>query len=611
MFYSCRFSSCLLATVCGFAASAILAAQAVLFIPQTEFAAGVDPVSLAIANFSDGKRNLAVLNRGGAAVSMLFGIGNGFFQPLTTQDVGLNPSSFATGDFNRDGKLDLLVANYGSNTISVLLGNGNGIFHAGIPLQISHPSFILAADFNGDEKLDLAVASEDSGSISIFLGNGDGTFRAPQHFAVGSGPVWIAAGDFNHDGKIDLVTANLKSNTISVLLGNGNGLFRGAFTFAAGAAPASLAIGDFNGDGNLDVAVANAIHDGTVSILLGNGDGVFRSFLSFAVGPNPSFIIAADLNLDGTADLAVANTGGETISILLGRGNGLFLPRYDFPVGTGPSWIGVSDLDADGKPDLAVANSGSNSVSILLNRTFAPDQPTIADHGVVNSASYYDGSVAPGEVVTIFGSNLGPVQLTPFHATQSHLIDNVLAGTRVLFDGIPAPLLYARADQLGAIVPFGVAGHATTQVLVEHQSLPSATLTLPVVNSALGLFTANASGKGPAAILNQDLSVNSRSNPAPPGSIVVLYATGAGLMNPAGVDGELTGSALSRPVLPVSVAIDGKDAQVLYAGSAPGLVAGVIQINVRIPDGVHSGAVPVLLRVGGRASQSGVTVAIQ
>ena len=588
-----------------FAVSAILPAQPASFITRNEIATGLNPVSLAIGTFNgDRGLDLLVAQRGAASVSIFQSLGQGFFtQPFPSQDTGIAPRVVVTGDFNRDGILDLVVANYGSGTVSLLLGNGNGTFRPHLTLDALAPSSLVVADFNGDGFLDLAVANQTSNLVSIFLGTGAATFRAPLDFAVGGvGPVSLAVGDFNDDGVPDLVAANSLSNTVSILLGIGNGSFRSALTYSAGQTPTYLALGDFNRDGRLDVAVANNTSAGTVSLLIGNGNGSLQSPLSFAVGPNPSFLVAADFNLDGNLDLAVANTGAGTVSILMGTGTRTFLSDVDVDTGDGPAWITVTDFDADGKPDLVVANSRSNSLSMLANITAIPNQPTIADHAVVNAASFRDGSVAPGEIVTIFGSNLGPSRLTGYQLTAAHFVSTTLAQTRVLFDGIPAPLLYVRSDQLSAIVPYAVAGQPDTQVVVEHNGIPSRTLTIPVAESAPGLFN---------VALNEDLSRNSASNPAAQGSIVVLYGTGAGQTNPPGVDGQVTGKILPKPLLPVSVTIDGKSAKVLYAGAAGGTVSGVIQVNVRLPVGIHSGPVPVVLRVGSGVSQPGVTLAVQ
>jgi uncharacterized protein (TIGR03437 family) len=126
------------------------------------------------------------------------------------------------------------------------------------------------------------------------------------------------------------------------------------------------------------------------------------------------------------------------------------------------------------------------------------------------------------------------------------------------------------------------------------------------------MFSLDSTGKGPGAILNQDMSVNSASNPASRGGIVVLYATGEGQTKPAGVDGQPAAGELPKPVLPVSVRIGGLEAGVLYAGGAPGLVAGLLQVNARVPEGVSPGnSVPVILKVGAAESQPGITVVVQ
>lgn len=603
----------IVSTLGWLAMSAILPAQTASFIFQNEVPTGANPVSLAMTDFRGGRMpNLAVAQRGAASVAVLQSLGQGFFfQPFPSQATGQSPRAVVTGDFNDDGILDLAIANFGSGTVTLLLGNGDGTFRFQLDLDASSPSALAVGDFNGDGFLDLAVTHQTSNSVSILLGTGAATFRPALDFAVGVGPVSLAVGDFNGDGIPDLAVANSLSNSVSILLGNGNGSFWNALNYAAGPTPAYLALGDFNHDGKTDVAVVNNVSDGTVSLLIGNGNGSLQTPLSYAVGPNPGFIAAADLNFDGNLDLAVANTGSDTVSILMGTGTVVFLPDVEFKAGDGPAWISVGDFNADGKPDLVVANSLSNSITLLANNITIPNQPSIANHSVVNAASFADRSVAPGEVVTIFGSNLGPGRLTGYQLTTSHSLSTTLAQTRVLFDGRAAPLLYASSDQVSAIVPYAVAGQTHTQVMVEHNGVPSGTLSIPVDASAPGLFTVTANGMGQAAVLNEDLSVNSASNAAAQGSIVVLYGTGAGQTNPAGVDGVITGGALPKPVLPVAVTIDGQAATVLYAGAAGGAVSGVIQVNVRLPENIHSGAVPVVWRVGSGVSQPGVTLAVQ
>ena len=134
---------------------------------------------------------------------------------------------------------------------------------------------------------------------------------------------------------------------------------------------------------------------------------------------------------------------------------------------------------------------------------------------------------------------------------------------------------------------------------------------MPVVDAAPAIFTLNQSGAGPGAVLNQDYSVNSSSTPAPAGSVVMIFATGEGQTAPPGVDGLITSDTLRKPLGRVSVTIGGQPAEVLYAGSAPGLVAGVIQINARVPEGAGHGSLPLVVMVGQASSQSAVIMALQ
>ena len=294
--------------------------------------------------------------------------------------------------------------------------------------------------------------------------------------------------------------------------------------------------------------------------------------------------------------------------MLLGIGNGTFLPQQVFEVGSGPAWIGVADLNADGKPDLVVANSLSSTVETLINRTGIF---SLAVSSIVNGASFRSASVAPGEMVAIFGSGLGSSQPTSLQLTASGRVSTALAQTQVLFDGVPAPLISSGAGQVTAMVPYGVAGGSRTELVVQNNGTAAAALMILVADSAPALFTADGSGSGPGAILNEDGSLNSASNPAAKGSVVALYGTGAGQTDPAGVDGLLAVETLPQPVLPISVTIDGKAAQVLYAGAAPGQVAGIVQVNIRVPDGIRSGTVPVVLHAGDGISQPGVTLSVQ
>jgi uncharacterized protein (TIGR03437 family) len=593
-------------------ANARLHAQPVVFIPQNQISVGSRPTSIAIGNFTGGgKPDLVVANQGSSTLSVLRGLGNGFFQSLPSLKTGVSPRAVVAGDFNRDGKTDLAVADFASNSVSILLGNRNGTFRLVTSLSAAGPSSIVVADFNGDGIPDLAVAESNSNIVSIFRGFGNGVFQLFFSVSVGDSPACVITDDFNGDGVPDLAVANTKSNNVSILLGFGNGTFRAPLNVDAGPLPAYLVSGDFNRDGQEDLAIANdtGFSTSSVTILLGFGNGFFHSFVNLTAGRNASFLVAGDFNLDGILDLAVANTGSNTISIFTGFGNGTFQPPRDFVADSLPGWISVTDLNGDGKPDLLVANSGTNTVSVLINQTSAVIPPRLTS--VVNGGSRQAGPVAPGELVTIFGANLGPSTPVELQLTSSGLAATQLARTQALFDGIPAPLLEVSPGQVSAVVPYEVAGNPNTQLVVENNGQDSVVLTLPVTDSAPALLTADGSGQGQGMILNPDGSMNNGANPAAAGSVVVLYSTGAGQTNPPGVDGLPGGDVLRTPVLTVSVTIGGIPAQVMSAAVSPGLVAGIMQVYVQLPDGVSSGAVPVVLQVGAASSQPGVTLSVQ
>jgi uncharacterized protein (TIGR03437 family) len=270
------------------------------------------------------------------------------------------------------------------------------------------------------------------------------------------------------------------------------------------------------------------------------------------------------------------------------------------------------------------ANSGAQRVGNIHVGTqlFAVAQagvaiPAMQLTAVDNAASYAAGSVAPGEIVALFGSNLGPVAgVGPQLSPDKQSINNTVAGVQVLFDGNPAPVIYASAKQINAIAPMGLAGKTSTQVQVSYQSAKSNTMTIPLAAAAPGIFAADGSGVGGGAILNQDYSVNGRLNPAARGSVVAIYLTGTGVTNPASVDGAVTGATLPLPSVAqaVTVTIGGVTvpaAQVVYSGAAPGSVEGLTQIDAYVPQSVTPGpAVPVVVTIGGVASPAGITLSV-
>jgi len=229
--------------------------------------------------------------------------------------------------------------------------------------------------------------------------------------------------------------------------------------------------------------------------------------------------------------------------------------------------------------------------------------------GIVNAASYSGGSVAPGEMIAIFGQNLGPSTIAVGSFDNTGNPNTHLYGTQVTFNGIPAPLVYTSSGAVAAIVPFEIADAGNATVSVSYNGQTASTQTVSVEDALPGLFSADSTGSGPGAFLNSDYTLNSPANPAKQGSIVVLYATGGGQTNPPSTSGALTTTAMTLAD-DVTVTIGDQPGTVLYAGGAGGEVAGVVQINLRLPEGVK-GDVPVVVKIGSHSSQSTVTISIQ
>jgi uncharacterized protein (TIGR03437 family) len=355
---------------------------------------------------------------------------------------------------------------------------------------------------------------------------------------------------------------------------------------------------------------------GSVAFTVDSNTGDARTGTITAAGQTYTIAQAnpgCSFTLSPTAASLSASGGSATFSVAAPSG-------CAWTAATTSPWITIVSGASGSGAGVVSLSAGSNTGDARTGTVTAGGQSfTVTQAGIaiqtsfiVNAASYSAGAVSPGMIVVIAAPGFGPAtivttQITPdgaFFATE-------LGQTRVLFDGVAAPLVYAVSGQISAIVPYETAGESSTQMQVEYQGQLSNTVTIPVVASQPGLFSLDASGAGPGAILDPQYNLNSMSNPAAIGSAVLLFATGEGQTAPAGVDGKLAVAPLPTPVAPVTVTIDGIDAPVLYAGAAPGLVAGVLQINVQIPSGVASGARPVVVHVGQTQSQAGVTVAIQ
>ena len=308
--------------------------------------------------------------------------------------------------------------------------------------------------------------------------------------------------------------------------------------------------------------------------------------------------------------------GPDGGTALLGRTNEAFLPNLhpaavcNFP--SAPYSGALARLDGAGhlvqSTYLASATayvSGfmqASGATVLFNEltnqqlaivTLGP-MPEIQLACVSNAAALGIGPLAPEEIVSLFGLNLGPAVPVSGQPGADNLYPKTLGGTQVTFDGIPAPIFYASANQFNAVTPAALLPGTPTHVCVVVNGAATNCIDAPVQSANPGIFLSGAT-YGYAAALNEDSTINSQSNPAPAGSVVSMFGTGLGTVNPVPPDGSVIGFPLPVQDQKVQVlSILGYDVHhgisspiygsinVLYAGPAPFEINGLSQINIEV-----------------------------
>jgi uncharacterized protein (TIGR03437 family) len=252
---------------------------------------------------------------------------------------------------------------------------------------------------------------------------------------------------------------------------------------------------------------------------------------------------------------------------------------------------GLAAGSCQGAVSIIVAGATNSPVTLPVTLTVTPAPitgPTVA--AIQNAASSQSTSLAPGLNILIFGANMGPSTLVAYQYTRDTLVS--------------------------VMVPYEIAGRISSAMVVSYNGAASTPLQLRVVDTAPAIYSTSSTGTGQGAILNENFSVNSPSNPEGIGHYIQIYGTGEGQTSPQGVDGLITSPqrTLPTPNLPVSVTIGGLTvaaSDIGYAGEAPLNVSGVFQVNAKVPDGVAPGQVPVVVTIGGVSSQANLTVSIR
>lgn len=499
------------------------------------------------------------------------------------------------------GMITTLLA--GANESNVALDPGGNVYY-NTPLQIW--------------KVTPAGPIVIAGTLEYGYGGDGGLATAAQFNTIGSL-------EFDHNGNLYVADSGnnrirkISGGIVTTVAGTGVAGYSGdggPATSAQLSFPYGVAV-----DGNGDIYIADTLNhrirkvspDGTISTIAGTDapSGVESGGPATSAHVLPGSIVvdtAGNLYFSdgGTAQIREISTTGIITTI---AGNGSAGDSGDGGPALGAR-LAADGIAIDATGNVYVADPLDNAVRRLTPVSGAD----IVISSVIDAASEGALPVSPGKIIVIYGVGLGPDQLAEAQPSGG-VIGTQLAGTTVQVNGIPAPILYTSATQVGAIVPYAVANvpTLTAYVAVSYGSLVSLPFPAFLSETAPSIFSLNQTGAGQAAAVNVDgtYALNDAAHPIRAGNYVELFLTGEGQTSPAGVDGKLATFPLPQPLLPVSVTVGGMPATFNYAGGVSGIVAGLMQLNVLIPPDVQPGGyVPVIVKVGDGMTGEGVSIAV-
>lgn len=238
------------------------------------------------------------------------------------------------------------------------------------------------------------------------------------------------------------------------------------------------------------------------------------------------------------------------------------------------------------------------------------EQEEVAPSAIVDAANFRLGPVAPGQIISIFGSGIAPEELSIFEWDEDGTVPEDLSGIIVLADGYFMPLMAAGRGQINAVVPANVKGHQVDFVVI-NKGKASVPMTVDLKKFVPRVFSAFGSGSGQAAAVNPSGVLNGGASPASVGGYLSLWVTGlADTSAPDFNPGALAEEALPLP-FPIRVYVGGQQQILLYAGTAPGMLQAITQINIEIAEDTPSGPQPILIVVGAEQSLTTTTVTVE
>jgi uncharacterized protein (TIGR03437 family) len=362
------------------------------------------------------------------------------------------------------------------------------------------------------------------------------------------------------------------------------------------------------GVGIATIGVAAASGSDSMNIMAGTVSPLPTISLSSS---SVSFSFAIGGAAPAAQSVTASNSGGGSLSYSVASNAAWLITSVSgasITVSANPAGLAAGAYQGTVTVTAAGASNSPQSIAVSLLVTGSAT-PTITISSITNSATDLQGPIAPGELFTLKGTNLGPAVGVSFSVNPAGMVNTVLAGTQVMVGSVAAPVLYSSATQINAIAPYEISGQSQVTVQAQYQGAAAAQA-VQVANASPGAFTLNETGSGAVVAANQDGTINGPSNPAAKGSYVTIYFTGGGQTNPVGVTGSVTGPVLKWLTQAISVTVGGQPAIVSFDGSAPTLVDGVDQLNIQLAANTPSGAQPIVITVGGISSPASVTVSV-
>jgi uncharacterized protein (TIGR03437 family) len=573
------------------------------------------PASLSLDSAADlyiadtGNRRIRLVTAATGVISTIAGTSQNGDGGLAAGAVLNNPQAVAV-----DAAGDLFIAesslirkvSAATGVITTFAGGGTSAPNGVPALQAKLSPLSLTFDsagnlIVGEEGLILSIDS--GGTVTTIAGtgvfgySGDGGPAAAAQIGIVSALAMDASGALLFvDGGNKRLRSIDSAGVITTIAGDGQASFSGAGQPAASTGVGNLAGVAVDSNGNIYIGSVNIYYllkisaAGAVSIAGGLGgcgyigDGGPATLAGMCQPSSLALDSNANLYVGDTTCYCVRRIAAGTGIIQTVAGNGVKGYTGDNGVATQAELASVSAIALNGST-LYIVDTTSGVVRAVTPDTppALPGTPSFSE--LVSSATFQQGPVAPGELITFYGHYLGPAAPGTWTIGANGQLTIPNANIQIFFDDVPAPLYYVSAGQVNAIAPYSVVNGLST-VRVQTSGGAVSSTTIGATASAPGIF--------PFAIVNQDGSINSAGNPAPGGSYVTMYGTGLGQTSPAGVDDVLTPvTNYPAQVYSTSVGLSMNPLfstpvpmKVLYAGPAPGLVEGVCQIDAVVPAGV-------------------------